>query len=284
MLAAWMAFSCSSEESGGGSAGGGGTDAGSTPFASSPCFACLEQSCAAEQSTCGSDPGCAAFLDCAKSCPTDQSGNVSQACQSACPVGETSSAQAARLALVTCQQGGAGLACKECGFGPDAGGSSSPALNQQCSPSSLQDACDKCLYGECCESMDAITKPGPTKDLADCWYNCNDYACEVGCYEKYPDGIPAFGGWSACVGVKCAGTGTCPAPGGSCGKCMYQKCGEELANCTTNSECYLARECVGSCSAPECVSTCRDAHPSTLSLFDALAICLQVNCTSACGA
>jgi hypothetical protein len=65
--------------------------------------------------------------------------------------------------------------------------------------------------------------------------------------------------------------------------CVYQKCPEELADCTSDAECYLARECVGACSSPDCMTACRNAHPSALVLFDALSACSKVNCLTSCG-
>ena len=279
-----LVASCSSDSAPNGGAGTGGSEAGAPSFGDGACYTCLSQACAPEQTACASDPGCAGYLSCTHACPADPSGYAAADCESACPIGDTSAAQAAHAALISCRESGAGQSCTTCGFAPDGGTNTDPPpiLTQKCAASSQVDACDRCLAEKCCDSMDAVSKPGPAADLASCWFGCQDNQCRADCAAKLPDGIPGFGGWSACLTVNCIGPGTCPSKLGPCSSCTYQKCGNELATCLVDTECYLTRECSANCTGPDCVNTCRDAHPGGLKVFDDLALCLQVKCTTEC--
>ncbi len=270
---------------------GGG--AGGATFGAGACRNCERAACAAEFSACEAEPECGAFIGCENACPTALTGDVDATCVSACPSVDEGTAKTAFDALQACRYGAPGAACQECGRGGVGGGGGAggagictpPAiLTQECQDENNGSECTQCQYEKCCDSVDLVFGGGPATDLGDCWLNCNTPQCEADCFEQFPDGIPGFAGYQACVFVNCFGTGACSSSS-SCSLCQYKECSCEFASCTTNVECFAIRNCLSLCATNDtaCGKECYDKHPDGQVLFDTLAICTGQRCIAQCG-
>jgi len=295
-VASALGVACTSDPeappSGPGSGGSGG--GGGVTYGTSDCGTCVAMTaCSTERGACDAEPSCASWLGCLNGCPPAAGGDADPVCEAACPEVAGSTALALKDAFQGCRAG-AGASCAACGRTPPDGGGGGGAggqtceppafLTQQCAASSEADPCIKCNFEECCDSVDAVFyDPGPVKDLADCWLDCQTAACEEDCYGQFPDGIVGFGEYSACVFNNCNATGACTSSSG-CGLCQYQECGCELANCLTNVECALSRACLTTCNGDvACGQACFAAHPEAAALNDALGTCSALKCVQACG-
>jgi hypothetical protein len=266
-------------------------DGSPAKFGAGACHACISPACGTPVGVCNGEPSCAAYLSCVEACPADPDGTAAATCVAACPPAAGSAPAAAQSAVDGCFAAAA-AACVACGGGtPDAGadaGFKHPILRQRCAPSNLGTACDQCQFEHCCDSVsDSLDDGGAAAELAECWLACatGDYACEAACYEQYPEQIPAFGGYDACLGAHCIGPNVCPTRGGPCAPCIHRACAEEQAACFTNTDCYLARACIGACETadPSCGIACRARYPNGAVYLDALLVCGGQHCIEACG-
>jgi hypothetical protein len=280
---------------------GDAEDAGSSPdsalerdgsrpsFASGACYACTSTACRTQVGVCNGEPSCAAYLSCVGACPARADGTAEPACVAACPPAAGSTPEAAQAAVDGCL-GAAVATCAPCGGGvPEAGvetGFKHPALRQQCEPSNESDPCIRCQYDNCCESVSAaFDTGGAAVELTDCWLACETTDCEQGCYDRYRDQIPAFGGYDACLGSRCIATEACPTQGSGCSACVHRACAEEQAACLTNTDCFLARACIGACpnADPTCGVNCRARYPDGAVYLDPLLVCGGQHCIEICG-
>jgi hypothetical protein len=239
------------------------------------------QACDAERSACIADPGCTGYLGCIEACPVSAAGDLDASCEATCPRGETSAALVATSALAQCL-GGAAASCSECGATDAGADSGNPVLNQQCSQITHSDECNECLWNNCCDSMDAVFGGGPATSLADCWLACTDSACEKACYEQYPEGVAEFGGWNACLTVKCMPGGECP-PQNPCTACLAEQCPYTFADCESDVECHLTLQCIDWCPTTDCALACPDQHPAAKPKFEAHMACVAQRCATDCG-
>ena len=268
---------CSSEDVSGGSGGAGGQAGGDA--GSNPCFEGAFAACSAERSACAGEPGCVTYEDCIEACPISATG-LDAACEASCPKGQTSAAEALSGALGQCVSSSAAT-CAACGAVDAGTDSGNPWLNQQCTDTQDADACNECLWDNCCDSQVDIFQGGPATDLASCWLNCTTAACEQDCYAQYPDGIQGLGGWWACLTVKCMPTGACPAQS-ACTECGANECSLEFADCETNVDCHLIKQCVSWCETSDCVLACPSKHPAGKPLYDKYFTCITQSCATSC--
>lgn len=273
------------------SGAGGGANGG---YGKSLCGACVLKACAGEQAACEAEPSCSAHLECLLKCPVGADGDADPACEQACPVVSGTAAQSAGDALAFCRTAGQGASCAvTCGHASADGGEpetckGNPILTQQCKPSQLSDPCYKCQFEKCCDSVDACFNGGPATDLTNCWLACttDDIACELACFDQYPDGVVGFGGYSACTEVNCfAPGGACQhAQPASCLDCESTQCCEELAACDTDAECFLITQCTLGCKSQDtlCGGACFAAHPKGQAALGKLAVCDGQRCAGKC--
>jgi hypothetical protein len=273
----WVACSSSGEDA----QPGGGVDSGAdASFGTSACFACLGSACAALPA-CSSDPGCGAYLACAKACGNQANGAIEPLCEAECHANAPASAalDATRACVTT------GSGCSECGASsvedagadvPNEANSPNPALTQECSLSSEPDVCTKCVLEKCCDSADEILGTGPGAALNDCMNECDDPAtyddCEYACVQAHPDGVKGYGSWFACYGTHCSATHLCSSPD-VCTDCLFTTCGEQRADCYTDTDCLLLYSCTVSCEDAECGVACFTKYPAGQKLFGDLLEC-----------
>lgn len=285
-----------------GAAGGGGSGGGSG-FAQSACGTCALGACKAARDACIATPGCGAWDACLSGCATASGGRYDAACEAACPVpsgaddAKLRGAEKACIDTAPCAEcggagaGGGGAAGSAGAGGAGAGGkagaggaSTNPIYQQMCKASAATNACLKCQQEKCCDSYALVyDTPGPTKDFADCYGACKTAACEQGCFDKHKDGIKAFGGYEACVFGLCGAAGDCKISS-PCTQCEVTQCKEEYAGCMTDTECFLAVDCIGKCPSGNlsCGNACKAAHPSAATLLDALLVCTAQKCVGSC--
>ncbi len=269
----------------GGAAGNDGGGGGQPPgWEQTPCYQCAAPACEVEQAACNGDPGCAAALACAKACPAAPDGSADPSCLDACPSPMSAAGSEALLSFMDCVATSA-AGCPSCGGGQGGGGSCAfdePVLCEQCDPSTLSDACERCDAENCCTATANIFPPGPGGALGTCWANCPDYACEQACYDMYPEQLVYLGSWIACFEVHCRAPALC-SPLADCGTCRATECADELAACYTNPACYQAIACVGNCPGMTCSSACLAEFSDGTVAFEALGACLAMRCLEVCG-
>ena len=272
-----VALACSSSDDGGSKPSpDAGTDAG---FAASACFGCIQAACPA-LTVCAADPGCGAYLGCVKACPVSGSGGVDSGCEAACAAAAAPSA--ALVDARSCLESGSGCAACGADAGPDVvseADTKNPALDQQCVPVDEPDPCVDCVLDYCCDSADAILGNGPGAAMNDCINACdgaNADDCQYACAKAHPDGIPDYGGWFACYGVRCAATDACSAPD-ACTDCLFTSCAEALADCYTDVDCLSLYYCMYHCEDAACGTQCMTTHAAGQQRFGDL-----FDCTATC--
>lgn len=297
LSAAFLAPGCGESPSGtSGGTGAGG--AGGATFGSSGCRTCEKTACANELSACQGEPECAANVECENACAVAASGDVDSACAGACAKPQSGTAKTVFDAFQMCRYSGPGADCAECGRGGSGGTTTStgtggapsctpPAvLTQTCAASNEPSACNKCQYEKCCDSVEKVFGSGPAVKLKNCYLACpaGDHVCENGCFQKYPDGVPDFAGYQACVFINCAATGVCKV-GTACNRCQYKECSCEYAAYYTDPEGFAIDSCIVSCPDNDvaCAKDCVTKHPSAAPLFDSLAVCTGQHCVQQCG-
>ncbi|MFO0556043.1 MAG: hypothetical protein U0271_47130 [Polyangiaceae bacterium] len=286
-----MSFACG--DSGSGGAGGGGGQ--SAAYAGTKCEQCDKTACASERDACAADASCAGYLTCLSKCGLADNQDAEPSCEADCAAAHGTSA-ALLDAFRTCRAGAdcSASADTQCdraavGGGGGAGGAAlceSPAyLDQTCPASTEPDACFKCNYEKCCDSVDEIFGTGPAADLTQCWLQCasGDSACEKACFDQYPDGVDGFGKWWACSNVQCGEPdGPCTVSN-QCNQCQYDSCECEYAACEGEPECFLAFYCFSICDDTACLESCQAEHPTGLEAMNSLIVCVSQRCGSVCG-
>jgi hypothetical protein len=217
-----------------------------------------------------------------KACGRQANGAIEPSCEAQCQANAPASValDAARACITS------GSGCSECGAGSEDAGtdapveadSPNPALTQKCSPSTEDNVCTKCVLEKCCDSADEILGTGPGAQLNDCINDCDDPLtsddCGYACAQAHPDGVKGYGSWFSCYGTHCSATHLCSPPG-ECAGCLFTTCGEALADCHTDTECFLLYSCVGACEDAECGTTCFTKYPAGQQLFGDLAECTK---------
>ena len=265
-------------------------------FADSPCASCDRSACDAQVKSCETDPECAAFLACEGKCPVGATGDVDSACQAACALPASSAGKGKLDALGACRQSGPGSACAPCGrsmdAGTDAGGDAGApgctmpsAITQSCAPATADTPCTECHLSKCCDAVSAVFDGGPGTDLTACWLDCTSAQCQNDCFDQFPAGVPALGGYQACVFLNCSAKGACKAPK-PCSQCQFDSCGCEYASCLVNADCFRILNCFNTCAAGDvaCGFDCRKKYPAGDQLYDRFAACVGQACILVCGA
>lgn len=278
-----------------GASGSTGGSGGGNFYSTSLCGTCVLKACASEQAACDAEPGCSARLECLLHCPVGANGDADPTCEQGCPGASGTAAQSASDAFEYCRTSGPGTSCAApCGDALPDGGSpetckGNPILTQQCKPSQEPDPCYKCQFEKCCDSVDACFNGGPATDLSNCWLECmkDDIACQLACFDKYPDGVVGFGGYTACLYINCfaAGAGCVSSKQNDCSTCQTTECCEELAACNTDAECYLITQCALGCKPQDstCGGACVSTHSQGKATWAKLALCTTQKCLSKCG-
>ncbi len=272
------------------SAGAGGA---SPTYATSCLGGCISSACKSQISACNGDPTCASYLACLDGCPVTSSGDVDPACVAQCPPVSGLAGTDAKDAFDACRQQAAGASCAKCVGGMDGGGTGGAggaaacqppaALMQQCPASTGTDACGKCQYERCCDSVNQVFNGGPATDFANCVQACTDLACVQACATKYPNGVQGFGEYEGCAYVECSATGACATD--QCGACSYKNCGCELASCESDPGCFLILECESYCTTTTCAKACvtNATGAASAQLAETYAVCVSQRCITACG-
>ena len=283
---AFLLAACSSSSK---DPGAGAVDAGAA-YADSACFACVEPVCAVALSTCRSDPGCAAAVDCALRCPSAGDG-PSEACASACGAALDATGASAFEGVASCATAGAKGACASA-CGAVAAGDGAPPSNaavildpQTCAPAAGT-GCSKCESDRCCDSTDRCQADAGCFPLNRCVAGCTDWTCEQACYDQYASSVATYAEILGCYGLQCPGADSdCQTPSAQAACITTGPCREEYAACFGDPESFMVYECATYCGADTatleaCVGACKDAHPAGGAAWDAFAACLMTDCPS----
>jgi hypothetical protein len=297
---ALAALGCSSNHEVASADGGSAKDANqeATPtYATSPCGECVAQHCGPEISGCSGDPDCAAYLTCLDGCSLDPGGNVSSACEAACPRGASTSGAQAEMQLTQCRTSGPGAACAGCGVDAGAG---PPLLHQMCMATTDSNACQQCEKNSCCQSYAQCHSDPQCAPLFVCMGKCyagepddagvHDaafppdgaaLACDEYCRQAYPNGLTDLAPILACRGVycwtPCQGTQKTP-----CATCAETQCATEYANSYGTAGGFLIAECEIPCSDASCLTACKNAYPDAKMAAELYETCVTAKCMAAC--
>jgi hypothetical protein len=296
---ALAALGCSSNHEAAPADGGSARDAPqeATPtYATSPCGECVAQQCGTEISGCSGDPDCAAYLTCLDGCGLDRSGNVSSACEAACPRGASTSGTQAEMQLTQCRTSGPGAACAGCGV--DAGGGP-PLLHQMCMPSTDSNACHQCEKSTCCKSYAQCFGDPECSSYITCVGECYNakpedagvpdaepppdgaaLPCDEYCLQAHPNGLTGAAPLFTCDIVNCAAP--CGAQTTACEACAQTQCATEYANFYGTADGWLISDCQIPCSDTSCLMACENAYPAGKMAADLFDTCFAAKCTAAC--
>jgi hypothetical protein len=289
-LGCWFCLSCTSESSSAGAAASSGAAGGAagSSFGQGACAACLQQTCAPSLTTCQSDPGCAAWLQCVYDCPTAADGSPEPACEGQCPVAPGSATAQAKKGFEACWRFGAGADCAPCGHATDAGSddaSQNPILHQSCPASTETNPCWICEDEKCCNTYAQCHQNQDCTAIVDCMKADPDAGTAWDdlhvCASGHPAGEQDYLNRMGCIMIYC--TVQCGASYDACLACSQEKCADVYLACYTLPACNAIMGCVEPCgNDTNCADTCLAAHPTGSSAFGNYALCIIGRCQSVC--
>ncbi len=276
---------------------GGQAGSGNCPILSSDstCTVCDKQTCCQQLDAYSNSTSCGDLVSCTLNCTTN---SCAIGCANSYPAG---------VAQLDNWNGCLDTSCVgACGISP-----------VDCSISSTATNCTKCDMQSCCTQFGACMESLGCLALVDCISSCTTTTCENNCLTSYPSGVTAFNNWNNCLNNSCnsacsssggsGGTGgttvhtggtagsssggaggstvTCPASSSdsTCTQCDKLDCCSQLSSCSNNTSCVQLSTCVGNCSDSTCDINCAGSYAAGLASFDTWTICLNNNCSTACG-
>lgn len=273
--------------------GGGGAGPQVETFGASDCGVCFEESCITEIDTCLTDPGCASYLSCLRTCPVDEKSFIDPACDQACSPQASSEATRVQAELMECRLWGPGASCAECGI-PSKPFDGPPP--QQCEPPAepAPTACRQCYWEKCCDTWNACYASGVNPDcdaLGTCITMCTGPTvepCVDACLDAHPNSVDTLFDQVACAAEQCAwDADNCnPAERDACEACLYGTCGSAWVELLSDPEGFLLFMCLGDCGSQDagvtCVEGCFDAHPTAESAGYLWTECVAYQCDATC--
>jgi hypothetical protein len=248
------------------------------------CGQCIETQCPFEVNACEGDPECADWLSCVNRCPPHASdSDADPACEVACPIAQSSTAERAKKALETCRlQGEGATGCPTCEHVQ----SGHPLLNQQCPKSKETNGCYICEDEHCCETFAAYFANPEAVATKECILACHDDQCEYQCLLDHPEGVRDWGRRITCVLTFCSTADTClDVPPDPCIPCLNNACAEAQMQCAEDPACFLIEQCIGRDSClNECVGECADSYPSGKERYFQSTACYLTYCAEECSA
>jgi hypothetical protein len=145
-----------------------------------PCTDCMSEQCADVYCGCYDEIHCGGYLQCLGTCTMGDT-----ACYQSCAAAHQDGLSAAILvsdcASTTCDG--------SCNFGQPLSG------------------CQKCLYNECPQQMNACIADPECIALIQCFQMCmpGDMGCGMACVAQHPDGLPEVQAVSDCQMTSCSG-------------------------------------------------------------------------------
>ncbi len=174
-------------------------------------------------------------------------------------------------------QGGSGNAGPGGGGAGVGGGTNCPGVG---------DPCSRCAASQCSATYCGCYVNASCDKLSVCFSQCQagDATCYQSCETANPDGISAYFLLENCSAGACMTQCPGTAPLNACQVCLFTKCDTEMNACVANPECTAILGCVAQCAPANmsCPTACVAQHPMGASDAQAVGLCSNSNCSSAC--
>lgn len=144
--------------------------------------------------------------------------------------------------------------------------------------------CSECISETCVGAWCSCYESPDCLGIFDCWSNCADQSCVLGCNAAFEGGISDALLVSNCAGSACSGVCDWGDDLEPCGECIFSSCSDAANACFSEPDCFLLFDCLTSC--PPLNVVCQDGcyadfgggAPTLQDLLD----CSQSRCDPVC--